>query len=200
MLSDQQRVFWVTCRAKAPSKLQKMLMTIELPNDFAVAGLRGVKIVESLPTNRWAAYCRHGIEMPVDGCTKWKSGSSEQIELPRMQIFKNVVAIRRRTTSARSRNRQQDRVINLRQAPVSKKKVRLPRAQFYQPRPGVAVCKQELLNANSELANCELTQVRTVSLHWQGQLESLPDAAQNPYLRGHKSTFQPCCHQSRIIA
>ena len=166
-------------------------MSIELPDDFAVARLPRVKIVETFPTDQGTASCRHGIEVPVDGRRKRKIIQPEQVELPGTTTFENVVAILWRAAKNGSLSRQQERVINLGQAPISTNKVRLPRTQSSEPPPGITVGQQELLSANPELANCELTQVRTVSRHWQWQLESLPDAAQNPRLRGHKSTVQP---------
>src|SRR5438270_4218235 len=64
------------------AEVNEPLMTIELPDHFAVAHGRAIEGIEPAPVNEWSAAVRNRIEVPVDRVAEFEVAVSEEIETP----------------------------------------------------------------------------------------------------------------------
>ena len=63
---ESRRVAFFAGQAISQPKREKMLMTIEFPNDFFVAGFRRIEFVKLFPVLERQVFARQRLEMPVN--------------------------------------------------------------------------------------------------------------------------------------
>src|SRR5215472_368264 len=65
-------------------------MAIQFPNDFLVADQLGIEIIELAPMDRWRAFFRGRLEMPIDRLAKAKPAKAQEIKLPFNDVVSSV--------------------------------------------------------------------------------------------------------------